>query len=71
MGFQIRSFMNDILSGLLFGATAVALVLGLSCIVMAFLTDKTGAEGLREKIEYGFMGVSGLAITFLLAYAAA
>jgi hypothetical protein len=58
--------MNDILSGFLFGATAVALVLGLSCIVMAFLTGKT----LREKIEYGFMGVSGLAITFLLAYAA-
>jgi hypothetical protein len=62
--------MNDILSGFLFGATAVALVLGLSCIVMALLTGKTGAEGLREKIEYGFMGVSGLAITFLLAYAA-
>ncbi|GAC29243.1 hypothetical protein [Brumicola pallidula] len=63
--------MNDILSGFLFGATAVALVLGLSCIVMAFLTGKTGAEGLREKIEYGFMGLSGLAITLLLAYAAA
>lgn len=63
--------MNGILSGFLFGATAVALVLGLSCIVMAFLSGKTGAEGLREKIEYGFMGFSGLAITLLLAYAAA
>jgi hypothetical protein len=63
--------MNGILSGFLFGATAVALVLGLSCIVMAFLSGKTGAEGMREKIEYGFMGVSGLAITLLLAYAAA
>jgi hypothetical protein len=38
---------------------------------MAFLSGKTGAEGMREKIEYGFMGVSGLAITLLLAYAAA
>lgn len=63
--------MNGILSGFLFGATAVALVLGLSCIVMAFLSGKTGAEGMREKIEYGFMGFSGLAITFLLGYAAA
>jgi hypothetical protein len=63
--------MNGILSGFLFGATAVALVLGLSCIVMAFLSGKTGAEGMREKIEYGFMGVSGLTITFLLGYAAA
>lgn len=63
--------MNGILSGFLFGATAVALVLGLSCIVMAFLSGKTGAEGMREKIEYGFMGFSGLAIAFLLGYAAA
>jgi hypothetical protein len=63
--------MNGILSGFLFGATIVALVLGLSCVVMAFLTGKSGAEGMREKIEYGFMGISGLAVTFLLAYAAA
>jgi hypothetical protein len=63
--------MNGILSGFLFGATVVALVLGLTCIVMAFLTGKSGAEGMREKIEYGFMGVSGLTVTFLLAYAAA
>lgn len=63
--------MNGIFSGVLFGATVVALVLGLSCIVMAFLTGKTGADGLREKIEYGFMGVSGLTLTLLLAYAAA
>ncbi len=63
--------MNGILGDFLFGATAVALVLGLSCIVMAFLSGKTGAEGMREKIEYGFMGFSGLAITLLLGYASA
>ncbi|MBF7074986.1 hypothetical protein ISG33_16415 [Glaciecola sp. MH2013] len=63
--------MNGILSGLLFGATILALVLGLSCIVMAVLSGKSGAEGMREKIEYGFMGVSGLTITALLGYAAA
>jgi hypothetical protein len=63
--------MDGILSGLLFGATAITLVLGLSCIVMAFLTGKSGADGLREKIEYGFMGVSGITVTLLLVYAAA
>ncbi|MDT0584202.1 MULTISPECIES: hypothetical protein [Alteromonadaceae] len=63
--------MNGILSGLLFGATVVALVLGLTCIVMAILSGKSGAEGLREKIEYGFMGVSGLTVTLVLGYAAA
>ncbi|MFT5543987.1 MAG: hypothetical protein ACI97K_003135 [Glaciecola sp.] len=63
--------MNGILSGLLFGATLLAMVLGLTCIVMAFLTGKTGAEAMRERIEYGFMGVSGLVVSLLLAYAAA
>jgi hypothetical protein len=63
--------MNGILSGFLFGATVLALVLGLTCIVMAVISGKSGAEGMREKIEYGFMGVSGLAITALLGYAAA
>lgn len=63
--------MNGILSGLLFGATLLALVLGLTCIVMAFLTGKTGAEAMRERIEYGFMGVSGLVVSSLLACAAA
>jgi hypothetical protein len=63
--------MNGILSGLLFGATVVALVLGLTCIVMAILSGKSGAEGMREKIEYGFMGVSGLTVTLVLGYAAA
>lgn len=63
--------MSDILNGLLFGATIVALVLGLSCIIMAFLTGKSGVDGVREKIEYGFLGVSALAITGLLAYAGA
>jgi hypothetical protein len=62
--------MNGILNGFLFGATALALILGLSCIVMAFLTQKSDAQGLREKIEYGFLGVASLTITFLLAYAA-
>lgn len=61
--------MNELVSTILFGATILALVLGLSCIVMGVTSNKQGAEALRERIEYGFFGVSGLALTVLLAYA--
>nr|WP_136252646.1 hypothetical protein [Ningiella ruwaisensis] len=61
--------MNEIISMLKFGALMVALVLGLSCIVMSLTTSKSGKEALQERIEYGFFGVTGLAITGLLAYA--
>ena len=47
---------------LLFGAMLLALILGLSCIVMAFLSSKNGAEALKERIEYGFLGVSDVGI---------
>lgn len=56
---------------ILFGLMMLALVLGLSCIVMAFLSEKKGAEALKERIEFGFFGVSGLAIMGLLAFATA
>lgn len=62
--------MNEILSTLLFGLTIVTLVLGLSCILMGVLSDKNGAEAIKERVEYGFMGVAGLAVTGLLFYAA-
>lgn len=60
-----------IADALLFAMFLVALILGLSCVVMAFISNKTGAEALKERIEYGFMGISGLAIMGLLAYAMA
>lgn len=56
---------------ILFGLMMLALVLGVTCIVMAFLSDKKGAEALKERIEFGFFGVSGLAIMALLAVASA
>ena len=55
----------------LFGLMMLALILGLTCVVMAFLSDKTGAEALKERIEFGFLGVSSLAIMALLAVATA
>lgn len=63
--------MNEILDTLLSGAMLLALILGLSCIVMAIFTGKSGADALKERIEYGMFGVSGLAITALLAFASA
>lgn len=54
---------------LLFAALLLALILGLSCIVMACISTKKGAEAIKERIEYGFFGVSGLAVMGLLAYA--
>ncbi|MFT4653287.1 MAG: hypothetical protein ACJA0G_000194 [Kangiellaceae bacterium] len=54
---------------LLFGATMLAFVLGVSCVVMATLSTKTGAEGYKERIEYGFFGVSSLSIMGILIYA--
>jgi len=61
--------MNEILATLLSGATMLALILGLSCIIMAVITTKNGSEALKERIEYGMFGVSGLAISILLVVA--
>lgn len=61
--------MIEILSTIKFGFMMVALVLGLSCIIMMFISSKTGKEALQERIEYGFLGVSGLVISLLMAYA--
>lgn len=53
-----------------FGFALVAFVLGLSSIVMGFLPQAEGAaDGLKEKVEYGFFGVTGLVICIMLAYA--
>lgn len=54
---------------LLFGAMMLSAILGLSCIVMAIISTKTGAEAYKERIEYGFFGVSGLGIMAVLLYA--
>ncbi|MGQ8366602.1 hypothetical protein [Glaciecola sp. 1036] len=61
--------MGEIVFTLKFAVFILALVLGLSCIVMGFLSTKSGAEAMKERIEYGFLGVSGLAVTGLMLYA--
>lgn len=61
--------MNEWISAIGFGAGLLAFVLGLTSIIMGFMTAKAGAEGMQEKIEYGFFGVSGLVVCVLMVYA--
>ena len=46
--------MADWINAIMFGVALIAFTLGLSSIVMGFMTAKAGAEGMQEKIEYGF-----------------
>lgn len=62
--------MGDWISAIAFGIGILALVLGLSSIIMAFIADKTG-NGMQEKVEYGFFGVTGFVIFALMGYALA
>lgn len=52
---------------ILFGFTVLAFALGLSCIIMGFLPSPAG--GMKEKVEYGFFGVTGLVAGLLLTIA--
>ena len=61
--------MSEWISAVGFGAGLIAFVLGMSSIIIGFMSAKAGAEGMQEKIEYGFFGVSGLVVCVLMAYA--
>ena len=50
----------------LFGVTVLAFVLGVSSIIMGFLPQTTEGSGMKEKVEYGFFGISGLVVALLL-----
>lgn len=61
--------MIELFTTLKFGLMMLALVLGLSCIVMTFISTKSGKDALQERIEYGVFGVSGIVLGLLMAYA--
>ncbi len=61
--------MSEWITAVGFGACVMAFALGLASIIMGFMTAKAGAEGMQEKVEYGFFGVSGLVICVMMAYA--
>lgn len=62
--------MGEWFSAVAFGIGILALVLGLTSIIMAFIADKSG-NGMQEKVEYGFFGVTGFVIFALMGYALA
>ncbi|MCP3429318.1 hypothetical protein [Opacimonas viscosa] len=62
--------MGEWISAVAFGIGVLALVLGLTSIIMAFIADKSG-NGMQEKVEYGFFGVTGFVIFALMGYALA
>lgn len=62
--------MNEWISAIGFAVGLAAFVLGLTSIIMGFIgPDQTGAQAVKQKIEYGFFGVSGLVVCLLMAYA--
>lgn len=62
--------MIEWMNAVAFGVGVLALVMGLTSIIMAFIADKTG-NGMQEKVEYGFFGVTGFVICALISYALA
>ena len=61
--------MNEWMSAGVFGIGLLAFALGLSSIIMGFMSSAKGGKGMQEKIEYGFLGVTGLVICSLMVYA--
>ncbi|MEG3766805.1 hypothetical protein [Alteromonas sp. 14N.309.X.WAT.G.H12] len=61
--------MSEWIGAIGFGVGLVAFVLGISSIIMGFISEKAGAEGMQEKIEYGFFGVTGLICCAVMLYA--
>ncbi len=51
----------------LFGLVVLTFVLGLSSIIMGVIPSP--AHGMKEKVEYGFFGVSFLVLGLLLTIA--
>lgn len=51
----------------LFGLTVLTIVLGISSILMGVIPSP--AHGMKEKVEYGFFGVSSIVVSVLLVLA--
>lgn len=62
--------MNEWISAIGFAIGLVAFVLGLTSIIMGFISSgQSGPESVKQKIEYGFFGVTGLVVCLLMGYA--
>lgn len=60
--------MSEWINSIIFGVGFLAFVLGISSIIMAFIATRSTPEGIQEKVEYGFFGVSGLILCALMVY---
>ena len=60
--------MSEWIDALLFGVALLAFTLGLTSIISVFMSSKQGSEALHEKIEMGYLGVSGLVVSLVLGY---
>ncbi|GAB3026495.1 hypothetical protein [Bowmanella dokdonensis] len=62
--------MSNWLDAFVFGLALMAFVLGVSSIIMALLhSPVTAGTAMKEKVEYGFFGISGLVLCILFSYA--
>ena len=54
---------------IMFGLALIAFVLGISSIIMGFLPQASAQGTMKNRIEYGFFGVSGIVVFILFVYA--
>ncbi len=54
---------------LLFTFALITFVMGISSIIMSLFPQPANANPLQTKVEYGFFGVSGLALFAVFVYA--
>lgn len=54
---------------ILFGFALVAFVLGISSIIMGFIAQPSQQDVIKNRVEYGFFGISGVALFGLFIYA--
>ena len=60
--------MSDWVNAIVFGIALIAFVIGMSSIIMGFVTGNDGENVMQERIEYGFFGVSSLVLCLLMGY---
>lgn len=63
--------MSNWLEPFIFFMGLIALVMGLSSIIMGLLPQPAGQSAMKAKIEYSFFGVAGLVVFVVLWYALA
>lgn len=62
--------MGNWIDAIVFGVALMAFALGLTSIIMAGVSPaESGQAAMKQKVEYGFFGVTGLVLCVLFLYA--